>query len=221
MITDLFSFQWKVDQDGYTTQTDDDDNTGHPVSRERIIPRGPRWRYYRPLENDGLWLRFAEVCRSREGVLAFVNEFGMLGDSNTVEELLILAGQLRVLAEHVKGGERRAAAELFKNAENWSWWTRPTMHETIVESAEGLQLALVPDQLADALKHQAAEAITSTRAWQFRQCRNVGCANWFRVGQRAAGEGGRSSFTARREFCSDRCRVAWARRHKREMAAHA
>jgi hypothetical protein len=54
---------------------------------------------------------------------------------------------------------------------------------------------------------QAAQAITGNL--HFRRCAN--CSTWFRYGSG-------TSHTVRRQFCSDRCRVAWARSSKRRSA---
>jgi hypothetical protein len=214
MITDLFKFQWKVDQDGYEVTADE-------VGREVLRPRGPRWRYYRPLEDDGLWLRFAETCRNRDGVLQFVGEYGLLRDAQDwVEYDRGVAGKLWVIASHLDAGDRRSAKELF-NDESRDSFAHPRMTEHILwspDKPEVFEPAIVPEGLEDALRHQALEAITGNR--QFRRCRNEGCANWFRLGPRSARDGGHT-YTVRREFCSDRCRVAYARRQRREGSAHA
>jgi hypothetical protein len=217
-----FHFDWYVDQDGYVTAVESHiDMYGRPVELEFIGPRGGPRRYYRPLDDDGLWLRFAETCRSREGVLQFVGEFGLLRDGgNSFDLFTNVAGRLWAIAERLLASDRRSAAAIFVDSRSDAF-ALPMMRETILWSSarpEVFELAVIPPQLEDALKHQAAEAITGNR--RYRRCRNEGCANWFRLGPRAAAEGGRT-YTARREFCSDRCRVAWARRHKREAAAHA
>jgi hypothetical protein len=156
-------------------------------------------------------------------VLQFVGEFGMLrqqGDS--VDHYLRLAAKLWAIAEQLSAGDRLSAAAIFTDpsAPFWSW--SPRMRETILWSEdrpEAFELGVIPVMLEDALKHQAADAITGNR--QFRRCRNEGCASWFRLGPRAATEGRARTFTARREFCSDRCRVAHARRQRREATIHA
>ena len=76
----------------------------------------------------------------------------------------------------------------------------------------------VPHSLRDALLFQAAEAIAGNR--RFQRCRNEHCPNWFQLGPRSAAEGNRT-VTARRQFCSDRCRVASARRQKRTAVVNA
>jgi len=224
MMADLFQFEWPVDQHGYTTdRRSGRDADGYNGEFEYISACGGPRRFYRPLDDGGLWLRFADTCRARKGVLQFVGAFGMLRQQNdSVDHYLRLSERLWAIYERLKAGDRRSAAAIFTDPSTpfWSWW--PRMHETVLCSTDGreaFELGVIPDQLEDALKHQAAEAITGNR--QFRRCRNQGCANWFRLGPRATAEGRRQTFTARREFCSDRCRVAHARRQRSEAGAHA
>jgi hypothetical protein len=222
MITDLFQFQWQVDQDGYETAVEGGrDVYGRPGEFKTIRPRGQRWRYYRPLETDGLWLRFAGTCRTGDGVLQFVEEYGLLHDAqDRIDRFILVAGRLWEIAEKLHAGDRRSAASIFNTRSLEDPFNFPEMAEYVAWSTDrpgDFKPAFAPRQLEDALKHQACEAITGNR--QFRRCRNEGCANWFRLGPRAARDGGHT-FTARREFCSDRCRIAHARRSKRE-AAHA
>ena len=224
-MAELFQFEWPVDQHGYTTERRpagrDADGYSYDGEFECLSPRRGPPRFYRPLDDGGLWLRFAQTCRERDAVLRFVSEFGMLrhqGDS--VGHYLRLAERLWAIHERLSAGDRGSAAAIF-NDQSAPFW-RPKMSETILWSPdrpEAFELGVIPELLEDALKHQAAEAITGNR--QFRRCRNQECANWFRLGPRAATEGRRQTFTARREFCSDRCRVAHARRQRKEATAHA
>jgi hypothetical protein len=222
MSSGPFKFEWKVDQDGYETTDVSRDMFGRSGEWEGIKPCGGPLRYYRLLDNDGLWLRFADTCRSREGVLRFVGEYGMLHDGgDTVETLMLVAGRLWEIAEKLRAGDRLAAAAMFNTTSLEDPFNLPIMYGCITWSDErpgALDPAVIPRQLDDALKHQALEAITGNR--QFRRCRNEGCANWFRLGPRSAKDGGHT-YTARREFCSTRCRIAWNRRNKREASAHA
>jgi hypothetical protein len=223
MMADLFQLEWPVDQHGYTVLRGpfhDPDGYGDGEF-EFIRALGGPPRYYRPLDDGALWARFADQCRAPEGVLHFVSEYGTLRQQeDNVDHYLRVAKRLWAVAEYLEAGDRLSAASILLER-RMEALPYPHMTEMILWSPdrpEIFELAVRPDMLEDALRHQAAEAITGNR--QFRRCRNQGCANWFRLGPRAAGEGGRT-YTARREFCSDRCRVAWARRHKREAAAHA
>jgi hypothetical protein len=210
-------FEWKVDQAGYdTTRETVPDMYGRPCERENLLERGGPRRDYRPLEIDGLWLQFAETCRSREGVLQFVAKFGLLQDSpNVVHYYQAVAEKLWAIWQYLEAEDPRAAKELF-NYEFNDTYAHPRLRMSIGESVErpgGLASVLTPDTLESALRLQAAQAITENK--QFRRCRNDGCVNWFGYGPHAPH---RQTYTKRREFCSDRCRIAWARRNKREAA---
>jgi hypothetical protein len=225
-MAELFQFEWPVDQQGYTTERrppgHDADGYSYDAEFECLSPRGGPSRFYRPLDDGGLWLRFAETCRKRDGVLRFAGDFGMLRQqSDSVGHYSRLAERLWAIHERLSAGDRRSAAAIFNTDRSVPLWS-PRMHETILWSPDrpdAFELGVIPNFLEDALKHQAAEAITGNR--QFRRCRNQECANWFRLGPRAATEGRRQTFTARREFCSDRCRVAHARRQRKEATPHA
>jgi len=219
-----FAFVWLVDQDGYEIVV----KRGDPESAEMlgkdpfefVNPRGGATRQYWPLDDDGLWLRFAESCKGAEGIRAFANEFGRLGRSIDIQEhridrILETAEVLREIGEHLNAGKRRAAWMLFAKT------GLPTMKEVVLwysHEPEHFHYRLIPLTLRDALLHQAAEAITGNR--RFRRCRNEKCSNWFRLGPHAE-NGRRSTITVRREFCSDRCRVASSRQQRREVAGHA
>jgi hypothetical protein len=231
MDSSLGQFEWSVDEDGYAVEQ----RPLHGREVEVFTRRGGPWRYYRPLENDAFWLSFAETCRTREGVLRFVAEFGLLhtGGNATGNDpvglFIALARRLWAVGERVNAGDRRAAVALWldrrmsdqqiEEPETYIW-PFPQMVETIVESAERpdeFKRASLPRTLEDALKHQAALAIEGNP--RFRRCRNPVCENWFRLAPRVASGGGRN-YTVRRKFCSTRCRVAWARRTK-QRAVHA
>jgi hypothetical protein len=222
---DPFTFQWSVDQDGYVIEHRSHGDMFFTTSGgyDAVSRRGGPDRFYRALEIEGLWLRCAETCRSRDGVLTFANEFGLLsGEKGTpLDHFVSLAHRLSEIAERLQAGDRRSAAVVFKGRDHPLLNGWPLMYGAVLPSAKrpgGFEWRLIPSSLRDALLLQAAEAIAGNRS--FRRCRNNLCPNWFRLGPRSASEG-RKTYTKRREFCSDRCRVAWARRHKREASAHA
>jgi hypothetical protein len=219
MNADPFRFAWPVDQDGYKIWVNrHDSETALRVGRNETVfiqPRGGPLRYYYPLGFEGLWLRFAESCKSVEGALSFANEFGLPltleselpGAGDEVSDFLREAELLRKIAERLDAGDRVSATKLL-NEGGGAHVTEAILPN---EKTAAFEVVLIPTTLLSALLHQAAEAIGGDR--RFRRCRNEGCPNWFRVGPQA--------HTARREFCSDRCRVASARRQKREKLSHA
>jgi len=232
---DPIYFDWSVDQHGYTIErvkAADCTFFGTPASAigfddyDVVCPKGGPLRQYRPLDNDGLWRRFAETCRSPQGVLAFVNEFGLLsaaslhslrgGEGQPLNEFLATARRLSEVAERLDAGDRSGAAVALHKSDGLLQYGWPSLIEAILPTPTGaFEQRLIPMSLRDAILHQAAEAIVGNR--RFRRCRNEGCPEWFRLGPHRAKNGGKT-YTERREFCSDRCRVAAARRQKRREA---
>jgi hypothetical protein len=217
----LLQFEWLVDLAGYTIK-EVKTPTGPEVCLEA---RGGPPRFYRPLDNPGLWLRFATQCVDQAGALAFANEFGLLSAkpplsgfellerpvgnlglreppkpvaSELVPIILGTAELIRRIAQHLDRGERATAADLFDR------WAIPELTAGLKRGPGKFELEFVPRSLEGALLLQAAETITGNRQW--RRCRNGGCHNWMQIGGGAR--------TERAEFCSDKCRVqaAWRRK---------
>jgi len=230
MRMDPFVFVWGVDQDGYEIRRAGLGGSmlwRKVVDYDEVAPRGGPPRYYRPLDEDSLWLRFAEICRTNDGILQFANKYGVLDgligatgaltlSPTPVDSFLNLAERLGGIAEQLGSSEREAAADLLNNSDDFLFSGTPLMRVALLpKKLGGFEYKFVPQTLRDALLHQAAEAISGNR--RFQRCRNEECSSWFRLGPR---EGGKT-YTARREFCSDRCRVATARRQKKGALANA
>jgi len=216
-MASLFEFRWAVDQDGYEIE--------HvPASigfslmdtvyeHDLIRPRGGPLREYRPMDDcPGLWRRFA-ACDDASGLMAFVCEFGLLystveADSHHhVDYILSTTGLVRQLAHLIDGKQYAEAAPL------WNERARPRLTAGLLPTNRHgrFEFKQIPLTLVGAILLQTGEAIALNQQW--RHCRNGGCPESFRVGDGA--------HTSRREFCSDRCRVAWARRHKPSRAVEA
>jgi hypothetical protein len=221
-MSELFEFEWGVDQSGYeiaprkrgalsTASTlfdlsdDPDGDTGGGDYDHEIRRRGGPLRYYRPMtERPGLWRRCAETCISWDGALEFVNEFGLFGlfdkqeSSESIGFILNTGRYLAAIADQIDKGDRDGAAQIFNSS------GRTRLAAMIVPAIKGRrkihEFRLAPLTLRGALHLQVGEAITGDR--RLKRCRN--CPEWFPVGTGAA--------TARRDFCSDRCRVAWSRK---------
>jgi hypothetical protein len=225
-----FLFPWLVDQGGYKTERVTRRfggllDLGENAAGEEFIviaPAGGLLRYYSPLDEEGLWLQFAETCTNLDGVLLFANKYGVLNSGANLDqpgktaltEFINTAATLKEIARRLEARDREGAAELFHIRE------APVMRVFVFPAGQPgkFEWRFVPQSLRDALLYQAAEAISGDR--QFRRCRNPECSNWFRLGPHKLAER-RGTYTARREFCSDRCRVASARRKKKGAPAHA
>jgi hypothetical protein len=234
---DPFLFSWSVDQAGYDIRRVVPRGLfGAPASvlglpeYDAIVPRGGPERGYRALEEEGLWRRFAETCRTADGALSFANEYGLLElppselaeQGVPLNDFLIVAERLFRVAERLDAGDRLGACNAFYRGGTATLGAAlPKMYAMPFPTNPGsdhFEYRLMPATLRDALLNQAIEALLRNR--RFRRCRNEQCLNWFRLGPHSARDGGKT-YTARREFCSDRCRVAFARRHKKESVAHA
>jgi hypothetical protein len=242
-VDDPFEFRWGLDQDGYELKVVEYSGIGSlggalsdewnfepvPLSTHYVVAgNGGPIRYYRPLEEEGLWLHFAETCRSPEGALRFANKYGGLRCNSDqreefrfpptpLVEFLYVAEQLWEIAERITEGNRLSAVEVFYRSAG----SLPSMRVSLVECPKRpgeFEYRFVPNSFKDALIFQAAESIAGNR--RFHRCRNDECSNWFRLGPHNTRIGKRT-YTARREFCSDRCRVASARRQKRGAIANA
>jgi hypothetical protein len=213
-----FDFVWPVDQEGYEIWVSRHPEASDILGRDEtryFRGRGGPLRYYRPLEVEDLWLRFAESCNSVDGALSFASDFGLLftderelpGGSDKVDDFLGNSKILRHIVDRFETGDLISAAGVL------TAYGGAMVNEVIRydQKRAVFEVVLIPVTLLSALLHQAAEAISGNR--RFCRCRNQGCSKWFRVGPRA--------HTARREFCSDRCRVASARRQKAERIANA
>jgi hypothetical protein len=178
-----------------------------------IRPRGGPLREYRPMDDHpGLWRRFA-ACADASGLLAFVCEFGLLysierADSfHHVDYILSTAELVHQIAKRIDCMLYAEAAAL------WNERAHPRLSAVLVSTPRHGRFELKPTPLTliGALLMQTSEAIEHNQHW--RHCRNDGCPEWFRIGDGA--------HTSRREFCSDRCRVAWARHNKPGRAINA
>src|ERR1051325_7305805 len=78
-----FVFAWPVDQAGYEIVHEDE--VGEPVGQNGakvLARRGGALRNYHPLDDETLWLRFAENCKDSASILRFANQYGRLGRSS-------------------------------------------------------------------------------------------------------------------------------------------
>jgi len=221
-ISGTVRLEWSVDQAGYElVHVTPPHDPAHPSGggewtsllgfREPydvIRGKGGSPRLYRPLEeHPGLYRRFAEQCESVEGLIEFANEFGLpiyrfnngyaVAEAKT-EEVFRNRAFFMQIARALDNGDTDAAAHIFNHA------PQAAMTCQLVKNSDGrFDSVIIPTSLAGAFLVQAMSEIRGES--KFRRCKN--CPTWFPYG---SGTG----HTSRREFCSDRCRVAWGRRHR-------
>jgi hypothetical protein len=214
----LFWFKWPVDQDGYELDERTEgllgdfgglsfqENPGPPLIRGRGGPP----RYYHPLEaHPALWCEFAAECVDDHGILRFANKYGLLGNNHdgpessldVIDDTLREARVARAIAAHHDAGSKAEAMEVFND------YAQPLLIAGIQCGKAGKQeIKMVPRTLRNALRLQMMDAITGQIP--VRRCKN--CTTWFPYGpgQKA---------TVRKQFCSDRCRVAFDRHGERQQ----
>ncbi len=223
----LFHFDWYVDQHGYEEVVYE---RGVERGAERraalsakegkyIRGKGGPLRAYRPLEDfPGLHRRFAELPMDTPAILEFVHMFGLLGSSSSEswlgeEDLSYWHGSITsmrhmVHALDVGERDRNEACEWFNIHMNAVPPHRPQV-SVWIKYGPGLraQSRMVPSTLLGAMYLQMLDELTGRPS--FKKCK--WCPNWFSYGR---GTGRRET----KEFCSDRCRVAWNREKKRAIA---
>ena len=107
------------------------------------------------------------------------------------------------LVDVIDAGRRDEACELFNKH------VRPRLSARIEhEPGRRPQPQMIPFSLEGTMYIQLLDELTNTLS--FKKCK--WCPNWFSYGP---GTGRRES----KEFCFDRCRVAWNREKKRRAAA--
>jgi len=215
-VGEPFSFEWPVDTHGYELrELSDDAGAARRVlaSGIQIVRRGGPLRWYRPLEDrPGLFLEFAELEATPENAVAFSNEYGLLGwrgersdhEGMSFDDWKKIHEKFKDLAPKVKD------AIIDYSASDLAWLVNERMAPrcfTYIDYWSGTkpQKKVRPVTLAAALGLQLQDQVTN--GVRYRQCKT--CPTWFPFGP---GTQNRSS----KEFCSDRCRVAWNRQQKQE-----
>ena len=214
---DIFHFEWQVDQSGYEIVIVEDD----PPAIERPAFEDPpiagRWyirrkggplRAYRPLESaPGLARQFASLPREPQALLAFANDFGLLGVGRSEhpgepawEEPGLWWHEnvfgFKLVVRDIDSGHKRAMASAFTK------YVAPHMTVRIEVPLKGRpSLKVAPLDLISAMWLQIAGEITNET--KFRKC--LWCPKWFPHGP---GTGHKAT----KRFCSDRCRKGWNRR---------
>ena len=222
---DLFTFEWPVDKAGYDLElvkprrspgrSPTQLTAGHTEPYYVIRRQGGPLSYYRPLEDHpGLARRLADLATTAPSddtaLRDFANECGLLGlwsfgvdpEEQRQEEVADWRSRARSL-RHVfwlkDAGKLQAACELF----NEHIHPRFTARIHYQPAAADRRLQIAPLTLIGALWLQVAGELT--HGTRFKKCRQ--CPTWFPVGRGA-------KYRSSREFCSNRCRMAWHRHHK-------
>lgn len=225
------AFKWAVDEQGYDLVQKEEEEIAsgvHRIAGIYVERRGGELRWYRPLKERTLFREFASISND-QGLLDFACRYGLLSAADGSEELWAdwtsnIAALKRVIVA-IDEGRGNAVAQLFNEGiapvnlgishdkpEMMLPFTierarQPTARIRI-QARKGARatLQLEPPSLLQAIWLQVAGQITS--GTEYKKCKQ--CPEWWPVGKGA--------YTSRREFCSDKCRVAWNRKQNKEKA---
>ncbi len=212
--SDLFQFEWFVDQDGYEL-IPPPERPDKPKKNATYLTgqldgwalkrRGGTLRGYRPLQEfPGLFRQFRELDLSPQAAQNFANEFGLLGHPFLDRDMLtpeneVATGSsgwenriitMKMICDDLDYGLRDTAINHF-NSYVLSFCNVIIRNER----AKRPSLDVVPTNLMSCLWLQLAGEITD--GTRFKKCRV--CPSWFPVGP---GTGHRET----KEFCSSKCR---------------
>jgi hypothetical protein len=199
----MIVLDWPVDRDGY--EWAEDAGAGWVLRR-----RGGPNRFYRPLEDSpGLFRRFASLPNDRDAILRFTNEFGFITGAATDEFFLLdrFDDQRRRLSyiTSILDDDEYQDAEI-NNRARAAMALNTLLHHGfrmwLDISRDPPAMQLQPTTLYGAMMVQLAQEIAGVL--KYRKCKH--CPEWFPLGK--------NQRTTRREFCSDRCRVAWHRHNR-------
>ena len=205
---DLLDFEWERPRHGFEIAwpkpilVTEGALPAGPAGGAHLRPKdGPRERY-RPLsEAPALFMEFAEVPETPEGVLAFANRYGLIEDhfGPACAFWYPHIGGVRdlVTAWHGKAGKTFVDA--------WNALPLGLCGTRLLHRGPGAPpaLAVVPPTLLSAIYLQFGRTVA--RANEVRKCR--WCATWFVHG---TGTGRRRTAL----YCSDRCRKNAFRQEK-------
>ena len=183
--------------------------SGSPLAGRpaRIVPCGGKLVPCRPFDKaDGLYRIFANLGRTAEGLLDFVNRFGPLtdeGNRETGEEVPFAFCEADAMREVLSCPMTERAAYFSRFGDKGLAWSRIDVALAYNPVTGKPQFRLTPPMLVNALWLELGQALSSDAS--IRDC--LHCGGWFE-----AGPG-----TGRREdakFCSDAHRIAFHSRKR-------
>lgn len=169
-------------------------------------------RFIRPLEEQGLFRRFAYLEKEESAVVAFANEFGFLGLGLTGPPQLLYweedVHQWWAHIDHFRGMINLIDAEnQSEAAKQFNEYVQPLMAARVnVAPLRRPTLQMAPTTLLAAMWLQVAGELT--HGTKYKRCE--WCPTWWSYGK---GTGHKEN----RRFCSQRCQKAWNRRQQREL----
>ena len=202
----LFRFEWQKDQYGYEFGP-----RAGPSRSWAVIQRkgGPFLGYRLDIEGTdaGLCRQFASLDPTFDKAIGFANQYGFLVEKRLNEEPIQLwLDWIWRMKDLVTAIDEDRYEDFWKGFNEPHYHDKPLFaariepHEVVPKKSK---FQLVPQSLLAAMWFELGNYATKGTA--LKQCEF--CPKWFPVGP---GTGRKPS----KRFCSDKCRVAWHRRHK-------
>ena len=239
MPDELFDFRWRITEGGHKWIWDRQPGSacvepmltdGVPSGRKRQLT------LYPPLkECPNLFLTFADTSPTKKGILAFADEYGLLGDGvpvgvrrkpvggklvGTGEPFQRWQGEIRRMHQAIEVWK----VALRKKRKDWQSSTEVNaLRRLITKTLKGrvsprllwdarsrLGLYVVPENLLGAMWLQLARAVN----WQkkYERCEGPGCGKVIEISLDESGN------RADCQYCSGACRQKAYRQRKREGA---
>ncbi len=202
-MADLLDFEWERARHGFEIAWPRPGDQGsRPAGGPQLRPRDDLRDHYRPLEErSALFMEFAEVPKTPEGVLEFADRYGLI-ESHFGPDCAFWYPHIDAVA-HVVASWRHGAGKSFVEA--WNALPLGICATRLVDRGRGAPpaLAMVPASLLSAIYLQLGQTVANAN--DVTQCR--WCATWFVHG---TGTGRRRTAL----YCSDRCRKAAFRQEK-------
>jgi hypothetical protein len=152
----------------------------HPA---RIVRNGGALQSYQPLKIPKLFMYFADMAKSDDGVLKFVETYGPLTHDGLRKDGDVVPAMIDEAEDMTKALRGGSVSRMMTKFNAW-----------IVTDQTGMRFKVSPVSLLDALWLQLVQSKSN-----FREC--LQCAKPFE-----AGVGGRR---ADAKFCSDKCRIKY------------
>jgi hypothetical protein len=207
----LFEFQWQRCPDGY--RLDERRSDGPAFSYVGTVPfivpiSSEQERYSPMLAAPDLHRRLADIEPSADGMIQFVNQFGLLGGSwheppkemgyNAATEFQAGIAEL----VHSKRSSKIRAASFNKWSESAQF--------TILMDPNGRMFHVVPKNLSNFILLRLATELSGDVEW--RRCANPRCNETFMVARGRGAVSSKAVGTIRKETCGkEACRKAFQR----------
>ena len=154
-------------------------------------------------DHKGLHREFADLEETGDGVIKFVNAYGLLSkhDVESFEGIIKRVRIIKSLITVINDGDRQKAFQLYNHMK------APLVREVIdYGNPDRPLLVSLPINLEGLIWLQARDELVLGR--KFKPCKWRECTKWFPVGP------GTGSSETRKTFCGDTCRSKWNRHNK-------